>query len=110
MFGFFAGFRQSDGKPPTMVWHPSRKASQSQSKPVKARQAENEDRESRFDVKPSPPHPARMTFQSFKQSWWAWLLCLALAILAGIRRHWDGVAWAILGGVGVIGCMRLLLP
>jgi len=50
-----------------------------------------------------------MSFKAIRESWWTWSVFLVIALIAGVRRHWDTLALVVLGFVLVGGCARLLL-
>jgi hypothetical protein len=49
-----------------------------------------------------------MTFKSFAESWWFWLLCVSAVLVRGFFRHWDVFTWCLLGFFALTGLLRFL--
>jgi hypothetical protein len=47
-------------------------------------------------------------FKPITESWWFWLLVIALIFVRGWQREWDVTNWCLLGYFAITGVFRFL--
>ncbi len=48
--------------------------------------------------------------QGLLRSWWAYLPAIVIAVVVGVRRHWDTFSLVLVAGIVFFSCLRFILP